>query len=168
MVLSLLRLIQHSYHPHTGVMVPDVNKTWKVVPPAPGALTVPGLVLYRFGAALFYANAGRFADEILALAGSTASAVRWVIVDAEAITNIDFSASRVIAQLKKHLDEMDVTLGFARLSRYSKADFDRHHLTEAIGPSMIFDRLHNSLESFEGFRNSLFAQSSPIRSSDYL
>jgi MFS superfamily sulfate permease-like transporter len=126
------------------------------------------LVLYRFGAALFYANAGRFAEEILTLAGSTASAVRWVIVDAEAITNIDFSASRVIAQLKKHLDEMDVTLGFARLSRYSRADFDRHHLTEAIGRSMIFDRLHDSLESFDGLRNSKVAQSSPIRSSEYV
>jgi MFS superfamily sulfate permease-like transporter len=118
------------------------------------------LVLYRFGAELFYANTGRFAEEILALAGSPASALRWVIVDAEAITNIDFSASRAIVQLKKHLDEIDVTLGFARLSKYSRADFDRHHLTEAIGHSMIFGRLHDSLEAFEGLRNSLFAQSS--------
>ena len=160
MVLSLLRLIQHSYHPHSGVVIPDVDKTWKVVPPARGAVTVPGFVLYRFRAAPFYANAGRFADEILALAGSTASVVRWVIVDAEAITNIDYSASRLIAQLKKHLGEMDVTLGFARLPPYSRADFDRHHLTEAIGLSMIFDRLHNSLEAFEEFRSSLLAQSS--------
>jgi high affinity sulfate transporter 1 len=160
MVLSLLRLIQHSYRPHTGVVVPDVNNTWKVVPPTPGAVTLPGFVLYRFGAALFYANAGRFAEEIIALAGSPASAVRWVIVDAEAITSIDYSASRLVAQLKKHLDEMDVTLGFARLSKYSRADFDRHHLTEAIGHSMIFDRLHDSLKAFERLGNSLFAQSS--------
>jgi MFS superfamily sulfate permease-like transporter len=157
MVLSLLRLIQQSYHPHSGVVTLDVNKAWKVVPPVPGAVTVPGFVLYRFGAALFYANASRFAEEILTLVGSTTSAVRWLIVDAEAITNIDYSASRLIAQLKKHLDEMNVTLGFARLPLYSRADFDRHHLTEAIGPSMIFDRLHDSLESFE---ESLFTPSS--------
>jgi sulfate permease, SulP family len=123
-------------------------------------VTVPGFVLYRFGAELFYANASCFAEEILTLVGSTACDVRWVIVDGAAITNVDYSASRIIAQLKKHLDEMNVTLGFARLPLYSRADFDRHHLTEVIGPCMIFDSLHDSLEAFERLRNSLFAQSS--------
>lgn len=148
MALSLLRIVQHSYHPHTGVIVPEPNKIWKVIPPNPGAVTMPGFVLYRFGAALFYANAGRFAEEIAALVGPTPSAVRWVVVDAEAITRIDYSASRVIAQLRVHLERMNIALGFARLGD-ARADFDRHHLTEIIGSSMIFDRLHDALEAFE-------------------
>jgi sulfate permease, SulP family len=149
MVLSLLRIVRHSYHPHTGVVIPDANKTWKIVPAAPDVVTVPGFVLYRFGAALFYANAARFAEEILAVVGPAPSAVRWVVVDAEAITNLDYSASRVIAQLWSHLSAMNVTLGFARLPADARADFDRHHLTNIIGPSMIFDRLHDSLAAFE-------------------
>ena len=152
MVLSLLRIVRHSYRPHTGVVVPDQNKTWKIVPVAPGVVSEPGFVLYRFGAALFYANAGRFADEILALVGPQPSKVRWVVVDAEAIANIDYSASRVIMRLAAHLAAMNVSLGFARLPGPALADFDRHHLTQVIGPAMLFDRLHDSLDAFEAAR----------------
>ena len=69
MVMSLLRIVHHSYHPRSGVMVSENDGTWKLTPPVLGAVTEPGLVLYRFGAALFYANASRFADEVLALVG---------------------------------------------------------------------------------------------------
>ncbi len=89
MALSLLRIVRHSYHPHTGVLMPEAGHMWKVVPAAMGVMTKPGLVLYQFGAALFYANANRFAEEIIGLVGPQPSTVRWVIVDAEAITNVD-------------------------------------------------------------------------------
>ena len=62
MVVSLLRIVRHSYHPHTAVLVRDDSGIWRSIPAAAGALTEPGLVIYRFGAALFYANAGRFSD----------------------------------------------------------------------------------------------------------
>jgi len=154
MVLSLLRIVRHSYHPHTGVLRIDSNKTWKVVPPTFGVVTEPGFVLYRFGASLFYANAARFAEEILKVVGPTPSAVRWVVVDAEAITNIDFSASRVVADLAKRLVESKVALGFARLPDGMRHDFERHHLSEIIPESMVFDRLHDSLNAFEAFNAS--------------
>ncbi|HEX4038647.1 MAG TPA: SulP family inorganic anion transporter [Acidobacteriaceae bacterium] len=149
MILSLLRIVRHSYRPHTGVVLPDKNKTWKIVPVAPGIVSLPGFVLYRFGAALFYANASRFADEILCLVGTPPSAVRWVVVDAEAITNIDYSASRVIQRLNAHLAGMGIALGFARLPDAARADFDRHRLTQDIGPALLFDRLHDALDAFE-------------------
>ncbi|WP_158944654.1 SulP family inorganic anion transporter [Granulicella sp. S190] len=149
MVLSLLRIVHHSYHPRTGVMIPDESTIWKLIPPTPGAVTEPGLVLYRFGAALFYANASRFSDEILGLIGPSPTAVRWLIVDAEAITNLDYSAARVVEELKKNLADAGVELGFARLPWNTKSDFDRHHVTEAIGDSWIFRRLHDATDAFE-------------------
>lgn len=150
MALSLVRIVRHSYHPHTGVVIPQANKTWKIVPVARGVVTEPGFVLYRFGAALFYANAARFAEEILYLAGPPPCSIRWLIVDAEAVSNVDWSAARTILELKNDLANRGVTLGFARLPEPARADFDRHHVTEVIGPSMIFDRLHDSLAAFEG------------------
>ena len=63
MVISLLRIVHHSYHPDTGVLIFNDAKTWDIIPPVPGTVTQPGLVIYRFGAALFYANAARFAKE---------------------------------------------------------------------------------------------------------
>jgi MFS superfamily sulfate permease-like transporter len=149
MVMSLLRIVHHSYHPRSGVMISESDGTWKLTPPVAGAVTEPGLVLYRFGAALFYANASRFADEILTLAGPSQTSVRWLIVDAEAITNVDYSAARVVEELKKDLTNAGVVFGFARLPWNTKADFDRHHLTECIGPSLLFSRLHGALDAYE-------------------
>jgi MFS superfamily sulfate permease-like transporter len=149
MVMSLLRIVHHSYHPRSGVLVADGEGTWKLIPPVRGAETEPGLVLYRFGAALFYANASRFSDEIITIVGPSPTSVRWLIVDAEAITNVDYSAARVVEELKKDLTKASVIFGFARMPWDTRADFDRHHLTEAIGPSHIFNRLHDALDAYE-------------------
>ena len=153
MVMSLLRVVQHSYHPHSGVLIADESGTWKLVPVAPGVVTEPGLVLYRFGAALFYANAGRFLEEVSQVVQPMPSAVRWVVVDAEAMTHVDYSAARVVMALKKNLTEAGVELAFARLPWDLRAEFDRHHLTEAIGPAQIFDRLHDAIAAFEASPN---------------
>jgi SulP family sulfate permease len=149
MVMSLLRIVHHSYHPHNGVMVADTNGTWKLIAPAPGAVTEPGLVLYHFGAALFYANAGRFADDILGLVGPAPSRIRWLVVDAEAMTDVDYSAARVVLELRKNLEDAGVTLGFARLPWGTREDFDRHHLTESVGEALLFNRLHDAVNAFE-------------------
>ena len=149
MVVSLLRIVHHSYHPRSGVMISESDGTWRLIPPVAGAVTEPGLVLYRFGAALFYANASRFADEILTLARPSPMPVRWLIVDAESITNVDYSAARVVEELKKDLTNAGIVFGFARVSWNTRADFDRHHLTAAIGPSLIFNRLHDALAAYE-------------------
>ena len=149
MALSLLRIVRHSYHPHTGVLIPEVGHMWKVVPAAPGVVTRPGLVMYQFGAALFYANSNRFAEEIIGLVGPQPSAVRWLIVDAEAITNVDYSAARAVLALAAHLAAEGVQLGFARVPWDTKADFDRHHVTEAVSPDLMFVRLHDALDAYE-------------------
>jgi MFS superfamily sulfate permease-like transporter len=149
MIVSLLRIVHHSYHPRSGVMTPEGDGTWRLIPPVAGAVTEPGLVLYRFGAALFYANASRFADEILTLVGPSPTSVRWLIVDAEAITNVDYSAARVVEELKKYLTSAGVVFGFARVPWNTRTDFDRHHLTEAISPSLIFNRLHDAVDAYE-------------------
>ncbi len=149
MVMSLLRIVHHSYHPRTGVMIPDEGGVWKLIPPTPGTVTEPGLILYRFGAALYYANASRFSDEILELVGPSPTSVRWFIVDAEAITNLDYSAARVVEELHKNLTDAGVQLGFARLAWNTRSDFDRHCLTKAIGAEWIFARLHDALDAYE-------------------
>jgi MFS superfamily sulfate permease-like transporter len=149
MVVSLLRVVQHSYHPHSGVLVADGSGAWKLVPIGPNVVTEPGLVLYRFGAALFYANAGRFVEEVSSVVRPMPPAVRWVVVDAEAMTHVDYSAARVVVALKKNLTEAGVELAFARLPWDLRSEFDRHHLTEAIGAARIFDRVHDAIAAFE-------------------
>jgi SulP family sulfate permease len=154
MVLSLLRIVRHSYRPHTGVFVVNEGDIWQVVPAVPGAVTKPGLVIYRFGAALFYANASLFAEQIRGLVGSTPSPVRWLVLDAEAITNVDYTATRVVRELHQELADRGVVLAFARVPASLKADLDRHLLTEVIGPTQFFDRLHDAVAAFAKLKGS--------------
>jgi sulfate permease, SulP family len=148
MVLSLLRIVRHSYRPHTGVFVVNEGDIWQVVPAVPGAVTRPGLVIYRFGAALFYANASLLDEQIRGLVGPTPSPVRWLVVDAEAITNVDYTAARVVRELHQELADRGVVLVFARAPASLRADLDRHLLTEVIGPTQFFDRLHDAVAAF--------------------
>jgi MFS superfamily sulfate permease-like transporter len=164
MVVSLLRVVRHSYHPHSGVLVDAGNGTWKLLPVAPNVVTEPGLVLYRFGAELFYANAGRFVEEVSEVVQPMPSAVRWVVVDAEAMTHVDYSASRMIKALAKNLTEAGIELAFARMPWDLRSDFDRHHLTEIIGPTRIFSRLHDALTAFEASTNRAPVSSDDTRS----
>ena len=145
MIASLLRIVHHSYHPNSGVMVVNDVKTWDVEPPVPGAVTQSGLVIYRFGAPLFYANAHRFAEEIKVLATPE---VKWVVIDAEAITHVDYSAARVVREVHDELATRNVVMAFARVRPELQADMARHHLIESIGKDRIYRRLHDARAEF--------------------
>jgi SulP family sulfate permease len=153
MVLSLLRIVRHSYRPHTAVLVQGQAGVWQSIPVAPGAVTEPGLVVYRFGAALFYANAGMFADEIRRLVGPKSSGLRWLLVDAGAITNVDYTAAQVIRELLQDLSDNNVALVLAHVQSGLRPDLDRHHLTGIIGANHIFDTLHQALRAYHDLGN---------------
>ncbi len=148
MVLSLLRIVRHSYRPHTGVLVETPHGDWRTEPAVSGALTEPGLVVYRFGAPLFYANAGRFMEEVAGLAAHAGTALRWVIVDSEAMTNVDYSAARVVRLLNQNLAARGTALVFARVHPELQADLDRHRITDAVGRDHIFSRLHEAITAY--------------------
>jgi len=145
MILSLLRIVRHSYHPHTAVLMNDDKGEWRLHPAVPGAVTEPGLIVYRFGAPLFYANSNRFSEEIRQLVRQAPVPVRWLVVDAGPITRIDYTAARSLRQLKEVLGRQGVHFAFAHVESDLKTDLDRHHLTEVIGPTMLFDTLHEAL-----------------------
>jgi sulfate permease, SulP family len=148
MVLSLLRIVHHSYRPHTAVLVRSEGGIWQLTPAIPGAMTEPGLVVYRFGAALFYANAGMFADQIRGLAEPAPAPVRWILVDAGAITNVDYTAAQIVRELQRDLSSRGIALVVAHVQSDLRPDLDRHHLTEVIGPDRIFDTLHEAIGAY--------------------
>jgi len=149
MLVSLARVVRHDYHPHSGVLQLNPDGAWNLVPAAPHVVTRPGLVLYRFGAELFYANAGRFVEEISLILQPMPSAVKWVVVDAEAMTHLDYTAARILQGLEKNLADAGIELAFARVPWDLKSDFNRHHVTETIGPDRIFNKLHEATAAFE-------------------
>jgi high affinity sulfate transporter 1 len=144
-VLSLFRHVRHSYRPHTMMLAPDAAGMWLPVPATPGTITAPGLIAYRFGADLFYANANRFTDEVRALVRQAPTPVRWFVVDCSAITDIDYSAAQVMRDLLDEFARREITVLFARVNPYMRADMDRHCLTPVVGEKRIFGTLHEAL-----------------------
>jgi MFS superfamily sulfate permease-like transporter len=148
--LSLFRHVRHSYRPHTTILVPDASGRWTATSVTPGQETEPGLIVYRFGADLFYANHNRFTDEVRTLVDHAPTPVQWFVVDAGAIPNIDYSAAQSLRDLLDDLAHRGVGMVFARVRPSLRSDIDRHRVTTVIGETRIFATLHEALAVVRG------------------
>ncbi len=145
--LSLVQHVRHSYQPHTMVLAPGVTGRWEPAPATPGSQTEPGLIIYRFGADLFYANADRFADEVRSLVDKAPASVRWFVLDAGTVTDLDYSAARTVHDLLGELTAKNVAVMFARVNTYLRADLDRHGISAKLGEARIFATLHEAIDA---------------------
>ncbi|RQH08007.1 SulP family inorganic anion transporter [Paraburkholderia dinghuensis] len=143
--LSLLRHVRHSYRPHTMVLVPGEQGRWQPEPTQPGMQTAPGLIVYRFGSDLFYANDHLFVDEVRHLVDRAPTTVRCFVIDAAAITVLDYSAGRSVGDLCESLSSRGVKVIFGRVNRYLRSDMDRHGITRVVGAENLYTTLHEAL-----------------------
>jgi len=107
-LLSLIDHTRYSYRLRTRVLTPHPSGHWEAHHVAPDLFAAPGIVAYRFEADLFYANAGRFMEEVLRLVEQTSGQVNWVVIDASEIFNIDYTAGKTLQQLRQELDRRGV------------------------------------------------------------
>jgi sulfate permease, SulP family len=152
LVLSLLQHVRHSYQPPAAVETPTADGHWQMGTLEPGRMAAPGLLVYWFGSDLFYANIDRFVTEARKLVTESPSPVRWLVVDAGAITQIDYTAGGAVKELDENLARRGVTLVLAHLNQSLKADLDRQGLTEVIGPNRQFETLRECLAAYEASR----------------
>jgi MFS superfamily sulfate permease-like transporter len=109
-VLSLIDQVRHTYRPQRKVLVRDATGQWRPVPPAPDRLAVPGVLVYRFEANLFYANANLFMEEIMRLALTGRERVRALVLDASGIDDVDYTAARMLLQVRDELVKHDIAV----------------------------------------------------------
>ena len=152
MALSLLRHVRHSYEPHTGVLVRDATGEWQVLPCSEARPAEPGLLVYRFGADLFYANERRFADELRGLADRIGPDLHALVVDASAMSDLDYSAARMLRDLIAELQVRRIALVFGRASPALRADMQRHGIAAALGAQHVHASLHEALADARGTR----------------
>jgi len=150
--LSLFRHVRHSYRPHTMMFITGDQGQWLSVPTKAGQVTEPGLIVYRFGSDLFYANENGFAEEVRSLVRAAPMPIRWFIVDSAAITDLDFSAAKAILDLSDELAHEGVTLVFGRVNYYLRADMDRHGISAVLGDARICTTLHAAIALAHGTR----------------
>ena len=133
-VLSLLHHVRISYRPRTGVILRNAANHWELLEePLPGKMVAPGLVIYWFGTDLFYANVPFFAAQARRLVHDSPSPVSWLVIDASAITDIDYSAGQAVMELQQDLSKAGVTLAMIVLKVLHKRKLERMGLvTERI------------------------------------
>jgi MFS superfamily sulfate permease-like transporter len=115
--------------------------------PQPAAAT-PGLVVYRFAANLYYANANRFTEEIRSILGAD-SPPRWLCLEAASIGDVDYSGGETLRDLHAELDERGVRLVFADVADPVRAQLDRYRLTALFGADAYYDSVDDVLAAYE-------------------
>jgi SulP family sulfate permease len=148
-VLSLLQHVRQGYRPHTAVIVLDAADHWRMEEAVPGRMTKQGLVMFWFGADLYYANAEFFSQKVRRLVAESPSPVRWLVVDATAITGVDFSAARAVAELQQDLSKVGVILALVLVPMTNQLNLEQAGLTNLIGGSRIFNSRRACLQAYE-------------------
>jgi sulfate permease, SulP family len=146
-VASIVDHLRHSYSPIDCVLVKSTAGHWRPCPVTPGARTEDGLVVYRFGTSLYYANAAKLADDIAALVRE-GGPLRWLVLDCAAIGDIDYTASEVLAKVVAHLHERQVRFAVSGVLEQVRQQLDRYGITKTLGPGACYDTPGEALEAF--------------------
>jgi high affinity sulfate transporter 1 len=148
-LLSLGDFVRRAWRPHDAVLGrEDELKGYHDIDRHPSARLIPGLLLYRFDAPLFFANAGYFRRRVRHLITGATHPVRWVVVAAEPITDIDTTAADALRQLLEELRQEQVTLAFAELKGPVKDRLQRYGLYDLIGPDRFFPTVGTAVNGY--------------------
>ena len=148
-LLSLGDFVRRAWRPHDAVLGrEDDLKGYHDIDRHPTARRIPGLLLYRFDAPLFFANAGYFRRCVRRLVDDATSPVRWVVVAAEPITDIDTTAADTLRDLLEELRQEGVTLAFAELKGPVKDRLRRYGLFDAVGPDRFFPTVGTAVDGY--------------------
>jgi len=147
--LSILDLLRRVSRPHDGVLgfVPGVAGMHDI-DDYPDATTVPGLVVNRYDAPLFFANAEDFHTRALAAIDAAPVAPQWLLLNMEAVVEIDLTAVDALHDLLDELDHRGVVTALCRVKQELQADLRRGGLVQRIGADHIFPTLPTAVAAF--------------------
>lgn len=151
-VLSLLGVIARISRPHDAVLHHDAENDLFVEMETDGTDRVefaPGLIVYRFDAPLFFANSTRFLEQARRLIAEAEHPVKWFLINAEPITDIDATAAMTFVEFDQDMDERGIQIAVARPSEPLRAMLDRTGVTERIGAAYFFASLHDAIEAYQ-------------------
>jgi sulfate permease, SulP family len=146
-IASMVDHLRHSYSPLNSVLVKSPEGHWQPVPAEPGTHTEEGLVIYRFGTSLYYANASRLLDDLVALVAH-GGPLRWLVIDCAAIGDVDYTASAILAKIVEHVHQHDVHLAFSSVLGPVRRQLDRYGISKALGENGYFDTPGHALDAF--------------------
>ena len=146
--LSILNVFRRSWWPYSTSLgrvegVPGYHD----VRSYPDAELIEGLVVFRFDAPLFFANARAFRQQVRELAAAEPRP-RWIVVAAEPITDVDTTAADMLEDLDETLNGQGISLVFAELKDPVRAKIERYELTRTIDPTHFFPTIESAVTAF--------------------
>jgi high affinity sulfate transporter 1 len=146
--LSVANVFRRAWWPYQTVLGRvDTLRGWHDVRSYPEAEQIPGLVVFRFDAPLFFANARTFRDQVARLAAADPRPA-WIVVAAEPITDVDTTASDMLQTLDESLNAKGVSLVFAEMKDPVRRKIERYELTRTIDPRHFYPTLEAAIAAF--------------------
>ena len=147
--LALADFIRRNWRPYDAVLGRVDNlKGYHDVSRYPDAKRIPGLVLFRWDAPLFFANAEIFADRVKEAIASSPTPVRWVLVTAEPVTDLDTTAADVLLRLDEELAATGVDLRFAEMKDPVKDLLRRYGLMRRFGDDHFYPTIGTAVSAY--------------------
>ncbi|WP_325088579.1 SulP family inorganic anion transporter [Burkholderia contaminans] len=149
--LSLLSFVWRAWHPYDAVLGRLAGvRGYHDVARHPDAVLIPGLLLFRWDAPLFYANVEIFCEHLHAAIAKSASPVARVVIAAEPVTDIDVSAADRLVVLGEELRERKIALNFAEMKGPVKDRLRAYGLYDAFGPACFFPTVTDAVAHHVG------------------
>ncbi|MCX5390556.1 SulP family inorganic anion transporter [Streptomyces sp. NBC_00094] len=147
--LSIGVFVYRTVRPHDALLghLDDIDG-YRDIEENEGAQTLPGLVVYRFDAALYFPNVPFFTERLKTLVAGQETPVRWVLVNAEAVTYIDSTAVDALRELRDDLDAQGVVLAFARCKASLRRVFEDTGFTAETGERHFYPTVRAGVAAY--------------------
>lgn len=149
MVLSLIDHVRRGYRPRNSLVVRGADGHGQLVPVDTGGAYAPGLLIYRFSHAMYYANAELLSREVTALATAAQPQLRWFVIDLDAVDDIDYSAGATLLGLRDLLQARGIALHFLRASAHLQPLLTRYGIVQDGGAGTCWASLRALRHGYE-------------------
>ena len=150
-LLAIILFFRRNWWPHGAVLGrPEGLEGWHDATAYPDARELPGVVVYRWEAPLFFANSGRFRDEIRRLASQREP--EWIVLQCEAITDVDVTAAEMLELLDRELNAAGIHLAFVELRDRLKQLTLRYGLMDTLDKDHFYPSLESAIAAIHSER----------------
>ena len=149
-VISIFQLFEKAWRPYTAVLgKPEGIAGYHDIEHFPDAVQIPGLLMIRWDASIFFANASLFRKKLQVLIAQSEPKPVWILIAAESINEIDTTAGDMLVDLDKELNAAGTHLVFAELKRHIVEKVERYGLMETLDRRHFFPTIDVAVEAFQ-------------------
>ncbi len=147
-LLATIDLLRRASRPGTWVLREAPDGSHFLPEEADSAPDTSGLIVYRFGAPLYFANAGLFEEEVEKLVTQATTPVKWLVLDVEEMVDIDTSGAEVLHQVLSRLADRGVTVAISRANEPTAALLAQYHLLDLIGENRLYPTNRHAIAAY--------------------